>query len=202
MKERLLFATCMILLVGCTSPQSQEAEPDTAKAIWFAGDAASAITVQSNRIRVEEYEVRYLAEDALRRAGKEAIPALIAQIENPDLFWKGDRSIGDFCRRMLYQKMDLRLGGYKGRITKNGELIAPPDYLRDEACRGQFTTENLERWWGSVKYLSLEEIQLVALDWQIQAELEAGFTDEEQREWVMPGLLAKRKWLAEKIEQQ
>ncbi|MBX2851106.1 MAG: hypothetical protein KTR15_05100 [Phycisphaeraceae bacterium] len=202
MKQRLLFTACLILLVGCTSPQSQVEEPDSAKAIWFAGDATSAITVLSNRISVEEYEVRLLAEDALRRAGKESIPALIAHIDNPDLSWRWNESVGDICRWKLYEKVVLISGRYKGRFTQDDEMIAPPDYLRDEACGGQITTENLERWWESVKHLSLEEIQLVALDWHIQSELEAGFTDDEQRAWVMPELLAKRKWLAEKIEQQ
>ncbi|MBB6430953.1 hypothetical protein [Algisphaera agarilytica] len=147
---------------------------------------------QPDPSRVANYERIWNAKDQLKSLGLNAFPALVNAIDDERYSYSGvyaawrNHSVGDACFFIIQSQVEYYGYGYKSRQAPSTGSTAPsftkPSYLYAMRNHG------LEAWWEERKYLSLQELQIEALEWTIEQEVSAGFTNPEQKKIILEPL--------------
>jgi len=132
------------------------------------------------------------AEEKLRAMGPKAFPALIERLDDTGYSytecygtWR-NLKVGEVCFYIIEDQVEFYGHDYATRPGADGEEVLKPSYLYTF-----HTTQHLRNWWEERQDMTLRELQIEALEWNIEKERERGFTDDEQRETVLAPLLRR-----------
>ena len=136
----------------------------------------------------------------LAQAGKQAFPQLLQSLQDIRYSMtvayaeEVNLSVGDACRRIITNQIEVVGMRYKSRLGADGKSHMCPGFI-DNRYRG-----NLPKWWRENKEKSLVDMQVDALSWRIAQEARIGFTNQEQHDRYMGELLDKLSTLEAKQE--
>jgi hypothetical protein len=155
--------------------------PRLAVAATSTSDEAKQRKANSQRIQ-DAYE-------KLESLGLAAFPDLAANADDPRYSFSRiyaawhNHSVGDACYLIMEEQIDSRDFGYKSRNAANGKSIIQPQYIWTMR-----ETTGLPAWWQSRQTRSLRDLQIESLQWTINREQTAGFTDDAQRHQILDPL--------------
>ncbi|MGD9126721.1 MAG: hypothetical protein PVH19_05015 [Planctomycetia bacterium] len=136
----------------------------------------------------EEDQRVWTAYDALVEQGKKAVPLLIANLDRkefssciPTSVPYSPQSVGDMCEMAMSDIFDPIGTMYKARENAKGKTLMGYSYF-DLAFHSK---AQAEKWWKESKHKSVEEIQKMIRDWNVERETSFGFKDKKQKKSIL-----------------
>ena len=137
----------------------------------------------------------------LRAMGKEAFPYLINHFDDDRYShhrsWSTfyPVSVGEACKLLIHEQVDIRGIMYKARESPNGNVIG---YEFDEYVRSHFGS--YAAWWRANRNRSLREMRVATVEWRIEKEKAYGFISDEQTDSILSELERVRQKAERKPE--
>jgi hypothetical protein len=132
------------------------------------------------------------AEQELKRRGVGAFPCLIEHLDDAHYSyseyygqWRNN-SVGEICYYIIEDQVEPDGCDYTKREAAGGKTVEKPWYIYTTHLNG-----HLRNWWKERSGRTLRELQIEALQWEIEQERKLGFKDKPQEETILGPMLKR-----------